>query len=76
MPLRRGAERGSTAAQQNGFVHDAFRKALEEPKIASLLDRFDQPTVYMSAADYTKFARQTYEAEKATIERLGLKGTM
>jgi hypothetical protein len=31
---------------------------------------------YMSAEDYTKFARQTYEAEKVTVERLGLKGTM
>ena len=57
-------------------LHDAFKKALEEPKITALLDRFDQPMVYMSAEDYTKFARQTYEAEKVTVERLGLKGTM
>ena len=40
------------------------------------MDRFDQPTVYMSSEDYLKFARQTYESEKATVERLGLKGTM
>jgi tripartite-type tricarboxylate transporter receptor subunit TctC len=57
-------------------LHDAFKKALEEPKITALLDRFDQPMVYMSAEDYTKFARQTFEAEKVTVERLGLKGTM
>jgi tripartite-type tricarboxylate transporter receptor subunit TctC len=57
-------------------LHDAFKKALEEPKVTVLLDRLDQPLVYMSAEDYTKFAKQTYEAERATVERLGLKGTM
>lgn len=57
-------------------LHDAFRKALEDPKIVALMERFDQPTVYMNSEDYTKFARQTYESEKVTVERLGLKGTM
>jgi tripartite-type tricarboxylate transporter receptor subunit TctC len=57
-------------------LHDAFKKALEEPKVTGLLERLDQPMVYMNAEDYTKFARQTFEAERATVERLGLKGTM
>ena len=57
-------------------LHDAFKKALEDPKVMALVDRFDQPVVYMNAEDYSKFARQTFEAEKATVERLGLKGTM
>jgi tripartite-type tricarboxylate transporter receptor subunit TctC len=57
-------------------LHDAFKKALEEPKVTALLDRLDQPLVYMSSEDYTKFAKQTYEVERATVERLGLKGTM
>ncbi len=57
-------------------LHDAFRKALEDPKVVALMDRFDQPTVYMSSEEYAKFARQTYEAEKVTVDRLGLKGTM
>jgi tripartite-type tricarboxylate transporter receptor subunit TctC len=57
-------------------LHDAFKKALEDPKVMALIDRFDQPVVYMNAADYSKFARETYEAERATVERLGLKGTM
>ena len=57
-------------------LHDAFKKALEDPKVTALLDRLDQPIVYMSSDDYSKFARQTFEAEKTTIERLGLKGTM
>jgi tripartite-type tricarboxylate transporter receptor subunit TctC len=57
-------------------LHDAFKKALEDPKVLALLDRFDQPVIYMNPEDYTKFARQTYEAERATIERLGLRGSM
>ena len=54
----------------------AFRKAMDEPKVQQILDRFDQPMVYMSAADYTAWATKTYAAEEATIERLGMKGTM
>ena len=57
-------------------LHDAFRKALEDPKVTSLLERLDQPIVYMSSEDYTKFAQRTFEAERATVERLGLKGSM
>jgi tripartite-type tricarboxylate transporter receptor subunit TctC len=57
-------------------LHDAFRKALDEPKVLALLDRLDQPVIYMNPDDYAKFAKQTFEDEKATIDRLGLKGTM
>ena len=57
-------------------LQDAFKKAMEDPKIIALLERLDQPIVYMSSDEYTKFAKQTFEAERATIERLGLKGSM
>jgi tripartite-type tricarboxylate transporter receptor subunit TctC len=57
-------------------LHDAFRKALDDPKVRELLERFDQPVIYMGPEDYTRWARQTYEAERGTIERLGLKGSM
>jgi tripartite-type tricarboxylate transporter receptor subunit TctC len=57
-------------------LHDAFRKTLEDPKVLALLDRFDQPVIYMGPEEYTKFARQTFEAERVTIDRLGLKGSM
>ena len=41
-----------------------------------LLERYDQPVIYMGPEEYTKFARQTFEAERATIDRLGLRGSM
>jgi tripartite-type tricarboxylate transporter receptor subunit TctC len=57
-------------------LHDAFKKALDDPKVIGLLERYDQPVIYMNPEEYTKFARQTYETEKGTIDRLGLKGSM
>ena len=57
-------------------LHDAFRKSLDDPKVLGLLERYDQPVIYMGPEEYTKFARQTFEAERATIDRLGLRGSM
>lgn len=53
-------------------LHDAFKKTLEDPKVLETLDRFYQPVIYMSTADYSAYAERTFAAEKATIERLGL----
>ena len=55
-------------------LHDAFKKSLDDPKVLGLLERYDQPVIYMGPEEYTKFARQTFEAERATIDRLGLRG--
>ena len=57
-------------------LHDAFRKTLEDPKVLAILDRFDQSVIYMSPEEYTKYARQMVDAERVTIDRLGLRGTM
>lgn len=57
-------------------LDDAFKAALDEPKVREIVDRFDQPIVYMNSAEYTAWAKKTYEAEKKTIERLGLVGTI
>ena len=53
-------------------IHDAFRKTLDDPTVRASFDRYDQTVIYMNTADYTRFARETFEAERATIERLGL----
>jgi tripartite-type tricarboxylate transporter receptor subunit TctC len=53
-------------------LHDAFKASLEDPTVMALLDRYDAPVTYLNSADYTKFMRDTYAAEKVTIERLGL----
>ena len=54
------------------ILHDAFRKAMDDPKVQEMLERFDQPAIYMNSEDYTKFARKTFAEEKSLIERLGM----
>jgi tripartite-type tricarboxylate transporter receptor subunit TctC len=53
-------------------LHDAFRKVIEDPAVLGVLDKYDMPVIYMDTAQYTKFAMDTFNQEKATIERLGM----
>jgi tripartite-type tricarboxylate transporter receptor subunit TctC len=53
-------------------LQDAFKRTIEDPAVLAMLDKFDQPVIYMDSTRYTKFAAETFEAEKKTIERLGL----
>lgn len=54
------------------ILHDAFKKAMDDPKVVAMLEKFDQPVIYMNGEDYTKFAKKTIEEEKPLIERLGM----
>ncbi|KQP35227.1 tripartite tricarboxylate transporter substrate binding protein [Pseudorhodoferax sp. Leaf274] len=53
-------------------LHDAFRKTLDDPAVLATFDKFDQTVIYKNTEDYTRFARESFASEKATIERLGL----
>ncbi len=53
-------------------LHDAFRKALEDPLVLASFEKYDQSVIYMDTAAYTKFAADNFVKEKAMIERLGL----
>ena len=53
-------------------LHDAFKKTLEDPRVLDTLEKFMQPVIYLNTADYTQYAQRTFEAERATVERLGL----
>ncbi len=53
-------------------LHDAFKKTLEDPKLLEALDKFYQPVIYMNTEDYGRYAQRTFEAERATIERMGM----
>jgi tripartite-type tricarboxylate transporter receptor subunit TctC len=53
-------------------LHDAFKKGLEDPIHTKMLERYNQPLWYLSSEDYTKWAREQYEKERAIIERLSL----
>jgi tripartite-type tricarboxylate transporter receptor subunit TctC len=53
-------------------LHDAFKKTLDDPAVLATFDKYDQTVIYMNTDEYTRFARESFSAEKATIERLGL----
>jgi len=54
------------------FLHDAFKKALDDPEHLKVLAQLDQVYWYKSSEDYAKWAADTLKAERATIERVGL----
>ena len=53
-------------------LHDAFKKAIEDPKHLELLAQLNQDVWYLNSEDYAKWARETYAKEKRLIDKLGL----
>jgi tripartite-type tricarboxylate transporter receptor subunit TctC len=53
-------------------LEDALRKVNADANLLAVYDRFFQPVIWMNSAEYTAYAARTFEAERATIERLGL----
>jgi tripartite-type tricarboxylate transporter receptor subunit TctC len=54
------------------IIHDAFRKAMDDPEHHKLLAQIDQIYRYKSTEDYTKWAQETWVSERALVERLGV----
>ena len=53
-------------------LHDAFKRTLDDPEHAKILQTLDQVYWYKSSEDYARWAAETFKAERATIERAGL----
>ena len=53
-------------------LHDAFKKAIDDPKHLELLAQLSQDVWYLNSDDYAKWVRDTFGKEKALIDRLGL----
>ncbi|CAN7418077.1 tripartite tricarboxylate transporter substrate binding protein [Pseudorhodoferax sp. LjRoot39] len=70
-PFGIGAPKG-TPPEVVKRLHDAFKKAMEEPSYVATLAKYDMLPDYKSTADYTQFARDTVAREKVVIEKLGL----
>jgi tripartite-type tricarboxylate transporter receptor subunit TctC len=70
-PFGIGAPRG-TPPDVVRRLHDAFKKAMEEPAYVQALARYDMLPNYMDSAQYQKFAQDTFLREKALVEKLGL----
>ena len=55
------------------ILHDAFRKALDDPEFIKTMERYDQVRSYLNTEDYTRWVREQYAAEKLVVEKFGLK---
>jgi tripartite-type tricarboxylate transporter receptor subunit TctC len=53
-------------------LHDAFKKAMDDPEHMKVLEQLNQAMWYRSGDDYRKWATDTFAKDKGLIERLGL----
>jgi tripartite-type tricarboxylate transporter receptor subunit TctC len=53
-------------------LHDAFKKAMDDPQHLAVLDQLNQPVWYKSGADYASWAKDTFAKERKLIDKLGM----
>lgn len=53
-------------------LHDAFKKAMDDPKHLELLAQLNQDMWYRTGDEYKAWAIETYAKDKKLIEKLGL----
>lgn len=55
------------------LLHDAFRKAMNDPGYLRALEQNDQVPIYMSSEEYTRYAVEQTAREKTFMQELGIK---
>lgn len=55
------------------ILHDAFKKAIEDPAVQATLAKYDMVVNYKNTADYVKFVKEVTETERKVVDMLGLK---
>jgi tripartite-type tricarboxylate transporter receptor subunit TctC len=53
-------------------LHDAFKKAMDDPRHVEVLRQLNQDAWYRSGADYAQWVREAFAKDKVLIDRLGL----
>jgi tripartite-type tricarboxylate transporter receptor subunit TctC len=69
--LALAAPKGTPKAIMDKLI-PAFKKALDDPEVITLMDRIYVPIVYRSAADYMKLVEVEYKDVEKMIRDLGL----
>jgi tripartite-type tricarboxylate transporter receptor subunit TctC len=54
------------------ILHDAFKKALEDPAVIAALERYDMVPRYMGTDEYSNFVKQVIAQETAALSKIGL----
>ncbi len=53
-------------------LHQAFKKALADPKVKDIMEKYDFTERYLGPADYTKLVGEIVTSESAALEKLGM----
>lgn len=53
-------------------VHEAFKKAMDDPDYQNTLEKFDMPNMYLNGEDVERADRQDYERLGRLVLKLGL----
>jgi tripartite-type tricarboxylate transporter receptor subunit TctC len=53
-------------------IHDAFRKAMDDPEYQAILKKFDMPMIYLGPEELEMADRQEYEKIGRVVQKLGL----
>ena len=53
-------------------LHDAFKKALEDPAVLATMEKYEMLPNYLSAEDYTRHVPKLIEQERTYVDRVGL----
>jgi len=53
-------------------LHDAFKKAIDDPEHAKVMEQLNQDVWYRTGDEYLAWAKATFAKDRGLIERLGL----
>lgn len=53
-------------------LHDAFKKAMDEPEFKEIMKKLDMSDNYLNSEDYNKYMRQDFEQIGKLVKKLGL----
>ncbi len=53
-------------------LHDAFKKAMDEPEFKEIMTKLDMTHYYLNSEDYNKYMRQDFEQIGKLVKKLGL----
>lgn len=54
------------------ILHEAFKKALEDPSVMSAMEKYEMQANYKGPADYRAFVTEQMEQERSFLGRIGL----
>lgn len=53
-------------------LHDAFKATLEDPRVLQMLEKLDQPVLYMNGGQYLEYAKREVASDKEIVKQLKL----